>query len=68
MLHDNTLVHFQQGGKPSHYNITVHNWPNENFPQRLIERRGAIEWTPKSPDLLYLVLHNYHSITAIVLP
>ena len=44
-------LYFQQDGAPPHYATIVHNWLNDNFPNRWIGRRGPVEWPPRSPDL-----------------
>jgi len=42
---------FQQDGTPPHYAQYVCEYLDQTFPDRWIERRGAIEWLPRSPDL-----------------
>ena len=42
---------FQQDGAPAHYGREVVNDLNHEFPGRWIDRRGSIEWPPRSPDL-----------------
>ena len=42
---------FQQDGAPAHYSKEVREWLKWNLPGRWIERRGPIEWAPRSPDL-----------------
>ncbi|XP_066149124.1 uncharacterized protein [Euwallacea fornicatus] len=42
---------FQQDGAPPHYAIPVRQFLDETFPDRWIGRRGAIEWSARSPDL-----------------
>ncbi|KAG8289720.1 hypothetical protein J6590_098624, partial [Homalodisca vitripennis] len=40
-----------QDGAPPHYGLHVREYLNNIFPNRLIGRRGSIEWPPRSPDL-----------------
>jgi len=42
---------FQQDGAPPHYAATVRQYLDETFLGQWIERRGAIEWPPRSLDL-----------------
>ena len=44
-------ITFQQDGAPPHYHGAVREYMNEQYPNRWIGRRGAIEWPPRSPDL-----------------
>ncbi|EFN89314.1 hypothetical protein EAI_05291, partial [Harpegnathos saltator] len=44
-------VWFQQNGVPPHYAIRSREFLNRSFPSRWIGRRGAIEWSARSPDL-----------------
>ncbi|CAH2017335.1 unnamed protein product [Acanthoscelides obtectus] len=41
----------QQDGAPPHYALRVRQYLDQTFPDRWIGRRGAIEWSPRSPDL-----------------
>lgn len=49
--HIHNKILFQQDGAPAHYSTEVREWLNLTFPDRWIGRRGAIEWSPRSPDL-----------------
>jgi len=42
---------FQQDGVAPHYGRDVCAYLNTVFPARWIARRGAIEWSARSPDL-----------------
>jgi hypothetical protein len=42
---------FMQDGAPPHYATAVRHWLDDMFPHRWIERRGPVEWAPRSPDL-----------------
>lgn len=42
---------FQQDWAPPHYYLRARQILNEQFPNRWIGRRGAIEWPARSPDL-----------------
>ncbi|CAH2013085.1 unnamed protein product, partial [Acanthoscelides obtectus] len=46
----NRLI-FQQDGAPPHYALRVRQYLDQTFPDRWIGRRGAIEWSKRSPDL-----------------
>ena len=37
---------------PPHYAFRVRDYLNNIFPQDWFGRRGSIEWTPHSPDLI----------------
>lgn len=60
------LVHeriwFQQDGAPVRYAADV-RFLSEKFPYRWIDRRGLVEWPPRSPDLtpLNFYLQDYRS-------
>lgn len=41
---------FQQDGAPPHFNATVRQWLNENYPE-WIGRGGTVAWPARSPDL-----------------
>lgn len=42
---------FMHDGAPAHYASNVPDWLDENFPERWIGRRGALDWPAQSPDL-----------------
>lgn len=44
-------IWFQQDGAPPHFALNVRRYLDENFRNRWIGRRGAIEWPARSPDL-----------------
>lgn len=44
-------IWMQQDGAPPHYARNVRQYLDDNFPNRWIGRRGAIEWPARSPDL-----------------
>lgn len=44
-------VWFQHDGTPAHFALNVRNFLNETFVGQWIDRRGAIEWPPRSPYL-----------------
>ena len=56
------MIIFQQNGAPAHYGYEVRGWLNEKW----IDRRGAIEWVPSSPDLslcdFFLLVHLKHNV------
>lgn len=43
---------FQQDGAPPYYETSVRSWLNEHFPGKWIGKRGTIEWTLRSPELM----------------
>lgn len=45
---------FQQDGAPPHYALHVRAKLDETFPNRFIERKGPIEASARSPDLIVL--------------
>ncbi|KAL4132727.1 hypothetical protein QTP88_009836 [Uroleucon formosanum] len=45
---------FQQDGAPAHNANIVRNYLNEYFPNRWIGTYGAVQWPPRSPDLIPL--------------
>jgi hypothetical protein len=49
--HIHNKILFQQDGAPAHYSKEVREYLNLTFPERWIERRGPIDWAPRSPDL-----------------
>ena len=59
-------IQFQQDGVPPHYSTTVHNWLNDTFPGRWIDRRGPIEWAPRSPDLTPLDFYQWGYVKQVV--
>jgi hypothetical protein len=50
-LPNNESIFFMHDGAPAHYSIDVRDWLDENFPARWIGRRGALDWSARSPDL-----------------
>lgn len=42
---------YQHDGAPAHYSRIAREYLEEMFPGRWVGRRGAIEWSPRSPDL-----------------
>ena len=44
-------LYFQQDGAPPHYATVVRNLLDETFPDKWIDRRGPIEFPPRSPDI-----------------
>lgn len=48
---DRNEIFFQQDGAPPHYQLNVSAYLNQQFLNRWIRRRGAIEWPARSPDL-----------------
>jgi hypothetical protein len=57
---------FQQDGAPPHYATLVRDWLDENFEDRWIGRRGAIEWPPRSPDLTPLDFYLWGALKGTV--
>ncbi len=44
-------IYFQQDGAPAHYTNAVRTYLEDTFQNRVIGRRGTVEWSPRSPDL-----------------
>lgn len=44
-------IWYQHDGAPPHYSREAMQFLNNQFPGRLIGRRGALEWPPRSPDM-----------------
>ena len=45
-----------QDGAPAHYYRLVINFLSNNFPNRLIGRRGHLLESPRSPDLTLVIV------------
>lgn len=44
-------IYYMQDGAPAHYTISVRTYLDETFDERVIGRRGSIEWPARSLDL-----------------
>lgn len=60
------LLLFQQVGTLPHYYLPVRKWLIERFRNRYINRRGIIEWLPKSTDLNPLEFFLWGYLISIV--
>ena len=49
---------FQQDGAPPHCAVTVHQFLDEQLPNKWRGRRGPVEWPPRSPNLTPIFLMN----------
>jgi len=47
-------MYFQHDEAPPHYTRHVREYLNESFPNRWLDRGGAVAWPPRSPDLILL--------------
>lgn len=57
---------FQQDGAPPHNTLNVRNFLNEEFPQKWIGNRGAVEWPARSPDLSPLDFFLWGTLKALI--
>jgi hypothetical protein len=57
---------FQQYGAPPHYASILRAYLNEQFHNKLIGRRGPVEWQPRSPDLTPLDFFLWDHLKSVV--
>lgn len=57
---------FLLDGAPPHFAVAVRNWLNEHYRARWIGRNGAVDWSPRSPDLNMLDFYGWGTIKQIV--
>ena len=61
-LYGDQRFYFQQDGAPPHYHNRVTEYLKETLPGRWIDRRGAAEYPPRSPDLTPLEFYLWGTL------
>ena len=59
-------MYYQHDGAPSHFSQVIRQFLNHKFPNRWIDRDGAQNWPPRSPDLNPLDYHVFGYMKAMV--